>query len=153
MRAVVQRVSRASVVIDARVHARVHSEIASGLLVFLGVEQGDQDADARYLAEKTTDLRIFNDANGKMNLGLTDMDGRMLVVSQFTLLGDARKGRRPSFIAAADPDEGKRLYQLFVELVRQRGVDVQTGQFQTDMQVELINDGPVTILLDSRKRF
>jgi D-tyrosyl-tRNA(Tyr) deacylase len=117
------------------------------------VEQGDQDSDAKYLAAKTVDLRIFNDSAGKLNLSLADVRGRMLVVSQFTLLGDARKGRRPSFIAAADPNEANRLYQVFVDHVRLQGIDVETGRFQAEMDVEIVNNGPVTILLDSRKRF
>jgi len=149
MRACVQRVSEASVTVDGQVVGR----IGRGLLVLLGVEQEDTDADARYLCDKTVELRIFVDDQGKMNRSLLDVGGGMLVVSQFTLLGDCRKGRRPSFVQAASPEEGNRLYELFVECVAARGVQVETGTFRAHMDVALVNDGPVTLLLDSKKRF
>lgn len=149
MRACVQRVSEASVTVEGQIVGR----IGRGLLVLLGVAQADEAADAQYLAEKTTGLRIFEDDEGKMNRSLLESGGEMLVVSQFTLFGDCRKGRRPSFIEAAEPVKADSLYRLFVEEVRQRGVPVATGQFRAHMDVALINDGPVTILLDSRKLF
>ena len=149
MRAVLQRVTRASVTVDGQ----VVGQIGRGLAVLLGVEQDDTDADAHQLADKTIQLRIFDDAEGKMNLALTDVGGAMLVVSQFTLLGDCRKGRRPSFIQAAAPELAERLYETFVAAVGVQGIQVATGKFRAMMQVELVNDGPVTILLDSRKRF
>ena len=149
MRAVIQRVSSARVVVDQN----TTGEISNGLLILLGVEQGDSEQDARYLAEKTIGLRVFNDSAGKMNLSLADVNGDLLVVSQFTLLGDVRKGRRPSFIRAAKPSEGERLYHYFVDLAAGQGINVQTGKFQAHMDVHLINDGPVTILLDSKKQF
>lgn len=145
MRAVVQRVSRAEVVVDGEVVGK----IGHGLLVLLGVAQGDGPPQAVWMSEKVAGLRIFDDPDGKMNLSLADVDGEMLVVSQFTLLGDCRKGKRPSFIAAAAPGTAEGLYQQFVELVRQRGVTVATGRFQTHMEVSLTNDGPVTILIES----
>jgi D-tyrosyl-tRNA(Tyr) deacylase len=122
-------------------------------MVLLGVEQDDTEADAQQLADKSVQLRIFDDAEGKMNLSLLDMRGEVLVVSQFTLLGDCRKGRRPSFIQAAAPELAERLYETYVAAVGVQGVRVATGRFRAMMQVELVNDGPVTILLDSRKRF
>lgn len=149
MRAVIQRVSRASVTVENE----IIGSIADGLLVLLGVEKEDTESDADFLIAKTIGLRIFSDDEDKMNLSLEDVKGEMLVVSQFTLLGDARKGRRPSFIRAASPDEGNRLYEYFVQQTKTRGISVATGQFQTDMKVELVNDGPVTILLDSKKTF
>ena len=149
MRAVLQRVSRASVTVDGE----VVGQIDRGLVVLLGVEQDDTDADAQQLADKTIQLRIFDDADGKMNLSLAETGGAMLVVSQFTLLGDCRKGRRPSFIQAAPPELAERLYETFVAAVGVRGIRVATGKFRAMMQVEMVNDGPVTILLDSRKRF
>jgi D-tyrosyl-tRNA(Tyr) deacylase len=149
MRAVLQRVSRASVTIDGQ----VTGQIGAGLVVLLGVEQGDALADAQQLADKAVQLRIFDDADGKMNLSLLETGGAMLIVSQFTLLGDCRKGRRPSFIDAAPPDEANRLYEAFVAAVGAQGVRVATGTFRAMMQVELVNDGPVTLLLDSRRRF
>jgi D-tyrosyl-tRNA(Tyr) deacylase len=124
-----------------------------GLLVLLGVARDDGDGDADYLAEKIVNLRIFDDEQGKMNRSLSDSGGAMLVVSQFTLYGDARRGRRPSYIDAAEPEKANALYEYFVGRVRARGVRVETGVFQATMQVSLINDGPVTILLDSRKTF
>lgn len=128
-------------------------QIERGLLVLLGVAAGDTEADARLLADKLVALRVFNDDQGKMNLGLLDVGGAMLVVSQFTLLGDCRKGRRPSYSDAAAPELAERLYETFVELVRAQGVSVATGRFRQDMQVSLVNDGPVTLLLDSRRLF
>ena len=149
MRACVQRVSRANV----SVSGQVIGEIGMGLVVLLGVGQQDQDLQAISLATKITELRIFNDQAGKMNRSLIDVAGSVLAISQFTLYGDARKGRRPSFVAAADPETGRRLYQKFVDEIRSRGVPIGTGQFQADMQVELVNDGPVTILLDTDRQF
>jgi D-aminoacyl-tRNA deacylase len=149
MRAVLQRVTQASVSVDGE----VIGQIDRGLVVLLGVEQDDTDADAHQLADKTIQLRIFEDAEGKMNLALNDVGGAMLVVSQFTLLGDCRKGRRPSFIQAAPPELAERLYETFVATVGVQGIPVATGRFRAMMQVELVNDGPVTMLLDSRKRF
>lgn len=149
MRAVVQRVSRARVVVDGR----VTGEIAAGLLILLGVGRNDNEAAAAYLAEKIAHLRIFDDDQGKMNCSLLDVKGAALVVSQFTLYGDARGQRRPSFIAAAAPEEGKQLYQEFVKALGALGVPVETGVFQARMAVELTNDGPVTLLLDSEKLF
>ena len=128
-------------------------QIGSGLLILVGVEKGDGQEDLRYTADKLLGLRVFNDSDGKMNLSIQDTGGEILVVSQFTLLGDARRGRRPSFINAADPADGERLYRQMIEYLQQQGAAVQSGQFQADMQVELINDGPVTILIDSRKTF
>lgn len=149
MRAVVQRVSSAKVEVD---NQRV-GEIGAGLLVLLGVARDDQETDADYLADKIINLRIFRDEEEKMNRSLADMGGALLVVSQFTLYGDTRKGRRPSYIAAAEPEQANALYQYFVERVRALGIKVETGVFQAMMQVSLVNDGPVTILLDSRKLF
>lgn len=145
MRVCVQRVSQASVTIDGE----IVGEIGRGLLVLLGVATDDDDADARGLAEKTAGLRIFEDAAGKMNLSLAEVGGAMLVVSQFTLLGDCRRGRRPSFAAAAPPEEAERLYQVFVDAVRATGLEVATGRFRQMMQVSLVNDGPVTLIIDS----
>jgi D-tyrosyl-tRNA(Tyr) deacylase len=147
MRAVIQRVTRSSV----RVDARVAGEIGAGLLVLLGVSRTDNPESASYLAEKIANLRVFSDSAGKMNLSLIDMGGSALVVSQFTLYGDTRGGRRPSFIQAAPPEEASRLYEEFVRSMRAQGIKVETGVFQSHMQVELVNDGPVTILLDSEK--
>ena len=149
MRAVVQRVSRASVTVDESVVGK----IGKGLLVLLGVSNNDTETDARYCVEKILNLRIFEDAEGKMNLSLIDLAGELLVVSQFTLYGDTRRGRRPSFIDAAPPAEANRLYEYFVAECRQQISNVQTGQFQAMMDVELLNDGPVTILIDSEKLF
>ena len=147
MRAVIQRVTRASV----RVDARVAGEIGAGLLVLLGVSRADNPESAAYLAEKIVNLRIFSDPAGKMNLSLLDVGGSALVVSQFTLYGDTRGGRRPSYIRAAPPEEANRLYEEFVRSMRALDIKVETGVFQAHMQVELVNDGPVTILLDSEK--
>ncbi len=127
--------------------------IGRGLVVLLGVERGDETADADYLAEKILGLRIFPDVEGKMNLSVTDIGGDLLVVSQFTICGDCRRGRRPSFDRAAPPEHARRLYDYFVESVRRRGFRVPTGVFQAYMELELVNDGPVTILLDSKKGF
>ena len=149
MRAVLQRVSHARVLVEGR----VTGEIAAGLVILLGVGQGDSTEAAAYLAEKIAHLRIFDDDQGKMNRSLLDVGGAALVVSQFTLYGDARGQRRPSFIRAAPPEEGKRLYEEFVRALRVLGVRVETGVFQARMSVELSNDGPVTLLLDSEKQF
>lgn len=149
MRAVVQRVSRASVTVNGE----ITGEIEQGFLVLLGVEQDDTQDDVIYLAQKSAGLRVFEDADGKMNLSLSDVNGKMLVVSQFTLLGDCRKGRRPSFVNAARPERANELYQSFVAEVRGQGIPVETGRFQEHMDVELVNDGPITLLLDSNKQF
>ena len=149
MRAVVQRVTSARVTVDDR----VTGEIASGLMVLVGVEDGDGPADVHYIASKIRDLRIFADDAGKMNLSVLDRQGAVLVVSQFTLSGDARNGRRPSFASAAQPQIAKALYEDVVRELRASGLRVETGEFQAMMRVALVNDGPVTILLDSRKTF
>ena len=149
MRAVVQRVSRASV----RVEGELTGEIGKGLLVLLGVAQDDSEADADYLAEKVAGLRIFEDDAGKMNLSVADVGGAVLAVSQFTLFGDVRRGKRPSFDAAARHGQARALYEYFVERVRASGLRCETGRFQEMMEVELVNAGPVTILLDSKKTF
>jgi len=149
MRAVVQRVSRAKVTVNEW----TSGEIGHGLLVLLGVGHGDTEADAIYLAEKIAGLRIFEDEDGKMNRSVQDVGGSVLAVSQFTLYGDVRRGKRPSFDGAAPPDEARRLYEFFVERVQALGLRCETGRFQEMMQVELVNEGPVTILLDSGKRF
>ena len=148
MRALVQRVTSASVSIDG---AEVGS-IGPGLVVLLGVADGDDDADARYLVDKVANLRIFADAQGRFNRSALDVDGGLLVVSQFTLYADTRRGRRPDFTRAADPETANALYQRAVEMFRATGLTVATGQFQAYMQVKLENDGPVTILLDSADR-
>ncbi len=149
MRAVVQRVSRARVTVDGD----ITGEIGLGLLVLLGVGAEDTRSEADYLAEKTIGLRIFEDAGGKMNLSVAEVGGAVLVVSQFTLYGDARRGKRPSFDAAAPPQQARALYEYFVEKIRAAGMRCETGRFQETMQVELVNEGPVTILLDSGKAF
>lgn len=149
MRAVVQRVSRASVTVAGEVTGR----IGKGFLVLLGVEEGDGHTEVVYMAQKIAGLRVFEDTDGKMNLGLAEVGGAMLVVSQFTLLGDCRKGRRPSFIQAARSELADELYRAFVAEIRGQGIEVQTGRFQTHMEVELVNDGPVTLLIDSHKQF
>jgi D-aminoacyl-tRNA deacylase len=149
MRAVVQRVTSARVIVDGS----VSGEIAAGLLVLVAVGREDTAATASVLAEKVTNLRIFNDEQGKMNRSMLDVGGAILAVSQFTLYGDARGQRRPSFIQAAPPEQGKALYDEFVRALQTLGVHVETGVFQTHMSVELVNDGPVTILLDSDKLF
>ena len=149
MRAVVQRVSRASVEVDGACVGR----IGGGWLVLLGVARGDADADADRLAEKVVGLRAFEDVQGKMNRAVGEVGGAVLIVSQFTLLGDCRKGRRPGFDEAAEPSEAERLYRHFTDRVAAAGLPVATGVFRVMMQVELVNDGPVTFLLDSRKAF
>ncbi|GIW98467.1 MAG: D-aminoacyl-tRNA deacylase [Pirellulaceae bacterium] len=149
MRAVIQRVSEASVTVDEK----VVGQIKHGLVVLIGVEQGDGPEDVRYLANKTVGLRIFADTAGKMNQNVLQVGGEILAISQFTLLGDVRRGMRPSFTDAAPPDQARQLYQSFCQKLRQQGCQVAEGVFQADMKVRLINDGPVTILLDSRKRF
>lgn len=149
MRAVVQRVSKASVEVDGKTVGAV----GRGLLVLVGVGRNDTDEDARYLAEKIVHLRIFPDEDGKLNRSVLDIGGAVLAVSQFTLWGDCRKGRRPSFVDAAPPDQARRLYEAFVRSLREHAVPVETGVFQETMAVHLINDGPVTILVDSHKAF
>lgn len=149
MRAVVQRVSQASVTVENE----TVGQIGCGFLVLLGVGSDDTPADADYLAKKIVGLRVFEDDAGKMNRGLLDVGGDLLVVSQFTLWGDCRKGRRPSFVAAAPPEQADKLYQHFVAVARSEGVNVETGRFRADMKVSLVNDGPVTLLLDSQKEF
>jgi D-tyrosyl-tRNA(Tyr) deacylase len=154
MRAVVQRVSRAKVTISDRTNTDwISGEIGLGLLVLLGVGHEDTEADATYLAEKIAGLRIFEDHDGKMNRSVQDAGGSVLVVSQFTLYGDVRRGKRPSFDAAAPPEHARQLYEFFVQRIQAAGLRCETGRFQEMMQVELVNDGPVTILLDSGKAF
>lgn len=148
MKALLQRVTGASVSVAGEMVGR----ISHGLLVFLGVAAGDTEEDAQYLAQKTVNLRIFTDEQGKFNLSVLDTRGELLLVSQFTLLADARKGRRPSFIGAAPPERAEKLFQYFVEQVRASGLPTATGRFQQYMQVEIHNDGPVTVMLDSRDR-
>lgn len=145
MRALIQRVSQSRVVVDGE----ITGEIKRGLLVLLGVAGADEQKQLKWLADKIVGLRIFEDDAGKMNLSLADVDGEMLVVSQFTLFGDCRKGRRPSFIDAAPPEKAETMYNDFVEYVRSQGISVATGRFRTHMEVELTNDGPVTIWIDS----
>ena len=149
MRAVVQRVSEARVEVDDEVVA----EIGQGFLVLLGVAEDDADEDAAWLAEKVVNLRVFEDEHGKLNRSLLDVRGELLVVSQFTLLGDCRKGRRPSFSHAAPPEKAQDLYLGFARRVKEFGVSIQTGRFQAMMEVTLVNQGPVTLLLDSKKLF
>lgn len=149
MRAVVQRVTQAEVTVDGESVGKIHR----GFLVLLGVAIDDQPADAVAVASKIVGLRVFEDSAGKMNLSLTEVGGAVLAVSQFTLLADCRQGRRPSFTAAAPPELANRLYQEFIAEVRGLGIPVETGRFQADMQVALVNDGPVTLLIDSRKLF
>jgi D-tyrosyl-tRNA(Tyr) deacylase len=149
MRAVVQRVSRALVTVNGE----VAGEIGLGLAVLLGVGREDAEADAIYLAEKIAGLRVFEDDQGKMNRSVQDVSGSVLAVSQFTLYGDVRRGKRPSFDEAAPPDKARLLYEFFVERIRAAGLRCETGRFQALMKVELVNEGPVTILLDSAKRF
>ncbi len=149
MRAVVQRVSRGEV----RVDGAAVGAVGRGFVVLLGVARGDEEADARALADKVAALRVFEDAAGKMNLALAEVGGGVLVISQFTLLGDVRKGNRPSFVEAAPPEVGSALYERFCALLREKGLPVATGTFRATMAVELVNEGPVTILLDSRRAF
>lgn len=149
MRAVIQRVEKASVSVEGE----IRGQIGAGFLVLIGVEEGDGDADFRYIADKVPNLRVFEDEQGKMNRSLLDVGGEVLAVSQFTLLGDARGGRRPSFIAAARPETADPMYERLVADWRARGIRVETGVFGAHMKVSLVNDGPVTILLDSRRRF
>jgi D-aminoacyl-tRNA deacylase len=149
MRAVVQRVSGAKVTVNGY----TTGEIGHGLLVLLGVGQNDTEEDASYLAAKIAGLRIFEDADGKMNLSVLDAGGSVLAVSQFTLYGDVRKGKRPSFDTAASPEPARQLYEYFIARIRAAGLRCETGRFQEMMQVELVNEGPVTILLDSEKLF
>jgi D-tyrosyl-tRNA(Tyr) deacylase len=149
MRAVVQRVSRAQVAVNGE----ITGQIGLGLLVLLGVGRDDANADATYLVEKIAGLRVFEDAQGKMNLSVQEVGGSVLAVSQFTLYGDVRRGKRPSFDAAAPPEKARQLYEFFVDQIRAAGLRCETGRFQEMMKVELVNEGPVTILLDSAKGF
>ncbi len=149
MRAVVQRVLNASVTVDNQIVGK----IGHGLLVLLSIDEQDNEADIQYTAEKIIGLRIFNDAEGKFNLSLEDVNGEMLVVSQFTLHGDCRRGRRPSFSTSARPEKAILYYEKFIEIVRNKGIHVETGVFAAHMLVSLVNDGPVTILVDSKKVF
>lgn len=146
MKAVIQRVKHSSVTVEGK----ITGEIDNGLMVLLGVGKGDSEKDAEYLAEKIPFLRIFEDNNGKMNLSLLDTGGSILVVSQFTLYGDCRKGRRPSYVDAAPPGDAERLYDYFITLLEKKGIHTQTGRFQAMMDVSLVNDGPVTLILESR---
>ncbi len=149
MRAVVQRISRAKVTVENK----IVGQVGKGFLVLLGISQDDTQDDVIFMAQKIAGLRVFRDTEGKMNLSLQDVGGQMLVVSQFTLYGDCRKGRRPSFVQAAPPEKADELYQSFVAEVRGQGIHVETGQFQADMDVELVNEGPVTLLIESNKEF
>lgn len=149
MRCVVQRVSRASVTVDGETVGKIEK----GYMVLVGAEDGDVEADVNYCADKIAGLRVFEDAEDKMNLSVQDVGGEVLLVSQFTLLGDARHGRRPSFIRAARPEAAEPMFELLCEKVRAKGIHVETGRFRTHMEVSLVNDGPVTILLDSKKGF
>ena len=149
MRAVIQRVSRASVTVEGT----ITGQIERGLLVFLGVDKEDGPADIDFLADKIANLRIFPDKDGKMNLSVTDIGGGVLLISQFTLFGDCRKGRRPDFTAAGDPKTAKQLYEQMIETVRAKGLTVETGVFAAHMDIDSVNDGPVTLLLDSKKWF
>ena len=144
MRVVLQRVTSASVTVEAQ----VVGEIGHGLLVLVGIGHGDTQAEVQWLADKTADLRIFEDENGKMNRSVSDINGSVLVVSQFTLLGDCRKGRRPAFTDAAEPGLAKQLYETYADLLHKRGLNVQRGIFAADMKVALVNDGPVTMIID-----
>lgn len=149
MRAVVQRVSSSSVVVDGSEVGR----IGVGFCVLLGITQGDGPEQARWLVDKISSLRVFEDQSGKLNLSLEDVSGGVLVISQFTLYGDCRKGRRPSFVRAAEPSIAKELYDLFVDMLKDKGLPVETGIFQAHMNVEINNDGPVTLILDTREVF
>jgi D-tyrosyl-tRNA(Tyr) deacylase len=147
MRAVIQRVKSASVYVDGRLSGK----IGNGLLILIGVGKGDDEKDLSFMVSKLPDLRIFEDASGKFNLSLKEIKGEILVVSQFTLFGDCSRGRRPSFTEAEEPTAAKNLYDRLILKLREQGIPVQTGEFQTRMEVHLVNDGPVTLLLDSRK--
>lgn len=149
MRCVVQRVKRANVSVDNK----IIGEINHGILLLLGVEENDEEKDLEYICDKVPNLRIFEDEDGKMNKSLLDVNGSLLVISQFTLLGDARKGRRPGFTQAAVPDKAIPMYESFIDRMKSKDIHTQCGEFGADMQVELVNDGPVTILLDSKKLF
>lgn len=149
MRAVVQRVSRSSVTVEQNMVGKIDK----GLMVLLGVQEEDTEKDAKYMIDKILNLRIFEDDQEKMNYSLLDIKGDLLVVSQFTLMGDCRKGRRPSFSTAARPEMANDLYEKFVEMARSNGVNTETGQFQADMKVDILNDGPVTLIIDSNKVF
>lgn len=149
MRCVVQRVTHASVEVEGELVSRIED----GFMVLVGAEEGDVESDARYCADKIAGLRIFEDANDKMNLSVKDVGGSVLLVSQFTLLGDARHGRRPSFSHAARPEAAEQLCEMVKQMLEKAGLEVKTGRFRTHMKVDLLNDGPVTILLDSRKAF
>lgn len=149
MRAVVQRVDCADVSVDGKIVGKIDK----GLMVLFGVEKDDTDKDLQYLVDKVSGLRIFEAADGKMNLSVTDVGGKILAISQFTLYGDCRKGKRPSFDTAAKPDMAKLYYEKFVDQIRERGIEVETGIFQAHMLVNLTNNGPVTILLDSKRQF
>ena len=146
MRLIIQRITRGEVVLGGQVIGRT----GQGLCLFLGVAKGDSDRDVEYLAQKTVELRIFEDENGKFNRSLQDVHGEILVVSEFTLYGDCSKGRRPSFSRAAPPEEAAKLYQRFVEKLQERGIKVATGKFQAHMEVSTVNDGPVTFILESK---
>lgn len=149
MRAVIQRVTESDVTVDGK----ITGEIKNGLMVLLGVADDDTESDAKYIADKVVGLRIFEDADEKMNLSVKDAGGQILAVSQFTLMGDVRKGKRPSFTKAAKPEMANQLYQTFIKLVREQDIHVEEGIFQAEMLVRIHNDGPVTILLDSKKTF
>ena len=149
MRAVIQRVAKSRVTVDGR----TSGEIQRGLMILIGVEDGDTEKDAAYIASKTSGLRIFEDENDKMNLSLLDVKGELLIISQFTLYGDARKGRRPNFMNALGGDDAKIFYDKFIEMMKETGLKIETGIFGAHMQVDIKNDGPVTILLDSSKAF
>ncbi|MDD6191227.1 MAG: D-aminoacyl-tRNA deacylase [Firmicutes bacterium] len=149
MRAVVQRVTKSSVTVDGKITGK----IGKGLMILIGVEKGDTDKDAEYIAKKIFGLRVFDDSEGVMNLNIQDAGGDILAVSQFTLLGDVRKGNRPSYFSAAAPDEANNLYRKVIDLLKEKGIHVEEGVFQAEMSVEIINDGPVTILLESNKLF
>jgi D-tyrosyl-tRNA(Tyr) deacylase len=147
LKALLQRVERARVTVDGE----SVGEIGAGLCVFLGVASGDGEKDLKWLAEKVVNLRIFEDSEGKMNLSVTDTGGEILAVSQFTLCGDCKRGRRPSWTGAAEPAEAKRLYEMFVDEIRSKGLKVETGVFQAHMKVDIVNDGPVTLMIDSKE--
>ena len=149
MRAVVQRVTKSSVTVDGKITGK----IGKGLMILIGVEKGDTDKDAEYIAKKIFGLRVFDDSEGVMNLNIQDAGGDILAVSQFTLLGDVRKGNRPSYFSAAAPDEANNLYRKVIDLLKEKGIHVEEGVFQAEMSVEIINDGPVTILLESNNLF